>query len=799
MMHKPQTICLVRPFSEIGMGDLDDVGGKNASLGEMLAQLEDLGVRVPQGFATTADAYYYFLAYNNLKEFIDGQLSHLRTSENTNLQQLEAVGKAIREAILAGKMPDDLVEAVKTAYESLKLAKGQTVAVRSSATLEDLPDASAAGQQESYLNVDGLDAVLLSVKQVFASLFTNRAISYRVDKNIGAKKMAISAGIQLMVRSDLASSGVIFTLDTETGFNDVIFITASYGLGECIVQGEVNPDEFYVHKPTLREKKNSILSRKLGSKAQKMVFGSGKDNQDATERVPVALDDQRRFCLTDADIMELSRVALVIEEHYGRPMDIEWAKDGISQKLFIVQARPETVEGSKILTVLETYKLLETGKSLVSGRSIGQKIGQGTARLIASPRDMGRMLKGDVLVTDMTNPDWEPIMKLASAIVTNRGGRTCHAAIIARELGIPAVVGCEKATEVIVEGVEITVSCAEGESGNVYSGKLSYTKTTTNIDELPTLPVNLCMNLANPEQAFTYRFIPNGGVGLTRLEFIISNMIGVHPNALLKFETLPEKERAQIAEKISAYAGPREFYVEKMAEGVATIAAAFYPKPVIVRFSDFKSNEYANLMGGATFEPHEENPMIGFRGASRYLSESFRECFALECEAISRVRKEKGLTNAHVMFPFVRSVRELIDLLDELKKNNLARGENGLQVYMMCEIPTNALLADEFLAHVDGYSIGSNDLTQLTLGLDRDSSLVAGSFDERDDGVKILLKSAIDACNRANKYIGICGQGPSDYPDFAEWLMQQGIQCMSLSPDSLVSTWLMLAKQVKAK
>lgn len=794
-MNTPKDEKLVLPFSAIGMKDARLVGGKNASLGEMITHLTRLGLRVPRGFATTTHAYHEFLIHNRLVDFIDDYLEKLKTP---SLKEIETAGEEIRSAILAGEMPEDLVAEVTAAFKELKLLPGQTVAVRSSASSEDLPDASSAGQQETYLNVDGIDNVLHAIRKVFASLFTNRAISYRIDKAIDCRQIAISVGVQLMVRSDMASSGVVFTLDTESGFDKVIFVTASYGLGECIVRGEVNPDEFYVHKPTLRDGFASIVSRKLGSKAQKMVF-SARKSAHSTYCVPVPLDLQKQYCLSDAEILELAQAAMKIEEHFAAPMDIEWAKDGISNEIFIVQARPETVEARKSHTVIESYQLEERGPLLASGRSVGQKIGQGEARLIASPKDMERMKQGDVLITDMTDPDWEPIMKLASAIVTNRGGRTCHAAIIARELGIPAVVGCENATNVVTEGEPLTVSCAEGESGQVYQGNLRFKKVVTDIAELPKLPVKICMNLANPEQAYSYQFLPNAGVGLTRLEFIISNMIGIHPNALLYPEALPFKLQEEIRKRTAAYASPAEFYVEKMAEGVATIAAAFYPKPIIVRFSDFKSNEYANLLGGSHFEPHEENPMIGFRGASRYLASNFRECFSLECAAIKRVREMKGLTNAHVMFPFVRTVAELKGLVEELQVNGLERMPGGLQLFMMCEIPSNALLAEKFLEHVDGFSIGSNDLTQLTLGLDRDSSLVASLFDERDEGVRVLLKRAIDACNRAGKYVGICGQGPSDHPDFAAWLMQQRIQSISLSPDSIVSTWMMLAEQAQSR
>ncbi|MFN7097404.1 MAG: phosphoenolpyruvate synthase, partial [Gammaproteobacteria bacterium] len=676
----------------------------------------------------------------------------------------------------------------------LNLKAGQAVAVRSSSTAEDLVEASFAGQQETFLNILGEQNVLDAIKEVYASLFTERAISYRKQHEFTYDQIAISVGIQQMIRSDLAASGVIFTLDTESGFDQVVFITASYGLGETIVQGNVNPDEFYVHKPMLKQEKNAIISRKLGNKTVKMIYAEGHANGDSTKIIDVSDNERIKFCITDDEILSLARSAMIIEQHYKKPMDIEWAKDGVDQSLYIIQARPETVKAKDTHQCVEQYQLQEKGKILTTGRSVGQKIGQGVACVIHNTQQMDKLKKGDVLVADMTDPDWEPIMKKASAIVTNRGGRTCHAAIIARELGIPAVVGCSNATTVIPDGKEITVSCAEGETGNIYEELLTFNIEKTNIAELPDIPVKLCMNLANPEQAFSYQFIPNQGIGLARLEFIISNMIGIHPRAILQMNHLSSHEKEQIRKATACYITPAEFYIEKLAEGIATIAAAFYPKPIIVRFSDFKSNEYANLLGGQDFEPKEENPMIGYRGGSRYVSDDFKACYAMECEAVLRVRNDKGLTNTHIMFPFVRTVDEAKRLVKLTSENGLTRGENGLQHYMMCEIPSNAILAEEFLQFFDGFSIGSNDLTQLTLGLDRDSELVAYLFDERDAAVKSLLHQAISTCKKLNKYIGICGQGPSDHLDFAKWLMEEGVTSMSLSPDSIVKTWIELAK-----
>jgi len=773
-------------FTRVGMDDVNRVGGKNASLGEMIQHLSRAGIQVPPGFATTAAAYLDFLQQNNLDQKIYEALSALNVDD---VVQLKKTSQRIRGWINRATLPDDFAVAIQKAYRQLKLKKQQSVAVRSSATAEDLPTASFAGQQETYLNVVGEKELLVAVKRVFASLFTARAIAYRVHQGFAHERVAISAGVQLMIRSDKAASGVVFTLDTESGFDQVVFITAAYGLGESVVQGLVNPDECYVHKPTLQKGKAAIVSRTLGSKAKKFIY---RHPQQGIRSVAVPKVEQQQFCLTDDELLHLARQAVLIEKHYGKPMDIEWAKDGIDNQLYIIQARPETVKAGAAQQVIERYRLVEKAKPMVSGRSIGQKIGQGSVRLITDPKHMAVFKQGEVLVTDMTDPDWEPIMKRAAAIVTNRGGRTCHAAIVARELGIPAVVGCGNATAVLKNNAPVTVSCASGETGYVYRGLLKYHVEQTTVAHMPKLNVKLCLNLANPEKAFSYQFLPNHGVGLARLEFIIGNMIGIHPNAILQIEGLSKKLRTQILQRTAAYASPREFYCEKLAEGVATIAAAFYPKPVIVRFSDFKTNEYANLLGGAPFEPKEENPMLGFRGASRYNAAQFRECFALECDAIKRVREQKGLTNTHVMFPFVRTVAELTQLIGLLKSYGLKRSKTGLQLYMMCEIPSNAILADEFLQHVDGFSIGSNDLTQLTLGLDRDSALIADLFDERNAAIKVLLEQVIQACNKAHKYVGICGQAPSDYLDFAQWLMAQGIASMSLSADSIVPTWLAL-------
>ncbi|HHF7374222.1 phosphoenolpyruvate synthase [Legionella bozemanae] len=783
-------------LAHLGMHDLEQVGGKNASLGEMISHLSSAGVSVPGGFATTADSFREFLSQNNLDKKIYEKLAAL---DPNNVQQLVVVGKEIREMIVNTPFTPEFEHAVRAAYEQMSHSIGHdnfSVAVRSSATAEDLPDASFAGQQETFLNVKGIDEVLLSIKHVFASLFNDRAITYRTHHQFAHHEVALSAGIQQMVRSDLAVSGVMFTMDTESGFDQVVFITSSYGLGEMVVQGAVNPDEYYVHKPGVQAGRPAVIRRNLGSKALKMVYCDDPSKQQRVKTVEVDAKDRLLFSLTPSEVESLARQAIIIEKHYGRPMDIEWAKDGLNGQLYILQARPETVKSRANKQILERYTLQQKGEILAEGRSIGQRIGQGKARIIKDVSEMDRVQPGDVLISDMTDPDWEPVMKRASAIVTNRGGRTCHAAIIARELGIPAVVGCGDATKTIRDGDEVTVSCAEGDNGYVYAGLLPYEQVHLDVETMPELPMKVMLNVGNPERAFTFQSIPNSGVGLARLEFLISNTIGIHPRALLDFERLKDKELKQfITEKTAAYASPVEYYIERLKEGIATIAAAFYPKPVIVRLSDFKSNEYANLIGGNLYEPHEENPMLGFRGASRYVSESFAECFALECKAVRRVREEMGLMNVEIMIPFVRTVTEASNVIQVLKEHGLERGKHGLRVIMMCELPSNALLAKEFLEHFDGFSIGSNDLTQLTLGLDRDSGLIAAQFDERDEAVKVLLHMAISACKKANKYIGICGQGPSDHQDFAQWLMKEGIESVSLNPDSVLETCLFLAKQ----
>ncbi|MDD3433048.1 MAG: phosphoenolpyruvate synthase [Tepidiphilus sp.] len=779
----------VIPFNELRMTDVGIVGGKNASLGEMISQLP-ADVRVPGGFATTAEAYRLFLAQNGLAQRIHEALEALDVDD---VNALAKTGAEIRRWIMETPFPPEFEAQIRQAYAELVAREGEgaSFAVRSSATAEDLPDASFAGQQETLLNVSGIENILHAIKEVFASLYNDRAIAYRVHKGFRHAEVALSAGVQRMVRSDVGASGVMFTIDTESGFRDVVFITASYGLGEMVVQGAVNPDEFYVHKPTLMQGKPSIIRRNLGSKLIKMVFGEpGEDVRVKVVDVPEA--DRNRFCLEDADILELARYAVIIERHYGRPMDIEWGKDGIDGKIYILQARPETVKSQESGRVMEKYRLKQHGKALVHGRAIGQKVGVGPVRIVTDPSQMERVQPGDVLVTDMTDPNWEPVMKRAAAIVTNRGGRTCHAAIIARELGIPAIVGCGNATEVLQEGEVVTVSCAEGDTGYVYRGKLDFEVQRTDLGTLPELPVKIMMNVGNPELAFEFAQIPNAGVGLARVEFVINNVIGVHPRAILEFDQISAKLREEISRRARGYASPRAFYVEKLAEGIATIAAAFYPQPVIVRLSDFKSNEYRKLLGGEIYEPEEENPMLGFRGAARYIAPSFRECFEMECEAVKKVRDEMGLTNVKVMIPFVRTVGEAERVVKLLAANELERGKNGLELIMMCEIPSNALLAEAFLEHFDGFSIGSNDLTQLTLGLDRDSGLVAESFDERDPAVQVLLGMAIDACNKLGKYVGICGQGPSDHPDLAEWLMERGIQTISLNPDTVIDTWFKL-------
>jgi len=779
----------IRWFKEIGMKDVSVVGGKNASLGEMIGQLSDAGIRVPDGFATTAQAFRDFLELGGLESRIDTRLAALDVND---VKALAQAGADIRSWILANPLPEPLETEIRHHYAAL--GDEVSVAVRSSATAEDLPEASFAGQQESFLNVCGIDNVLSAVHDVFASLFNDRAIAYRVHQGFTHSEVAISAGIQRMVRSDLGASGVAFTLDTESGFADAVFITASVGLGECVVQGAVNPDEFYVHKPTLADGRPAILRRHLGSKLIKMVYARPGITPPVTT-VDTSIEERSAFSLNDLKIESLARMAMTIERHYGRPMDIEWGLDGETNDLYILQARPETVQSRSGHQTLERYRMRETGPILCEGRSIGSRIGSGVVRLVPSVKDLDKVQPGDILVTDMTDPDWEPVMKRSGAIVTNRGGRTCHAAIIARELGIPAVVGCGKATSALVEGSPVTVSCAEGDTGRVYQGLLDFEVEQIDLANMPELPFKITMNIGNPERAFDFQALPNAGVGLARLEFIINTTIGVHPKALLSFDRLEPDLKRQVRDAMTGYAGPVDFYVKKLAEGVAHIGAAFHPKPVIVRLSDFKSNEYANMIGGNEFEPHEDNPMLGFRGASRYLSPSFQDCFELECRAIKYVRDEMGLTNIWLMVPFVRTLNEARDVTALLTKNGLTRGENDLKIIMMCEIPSNAILADAFLEYFDGFSIGSNDLTQLTLGLDRDSGDIAHLFDERDEAVKAMLHNAISACRKAGKYVGICGQGPSDHPDLARWLMDEGIESVSLNPDSVLPTWLYLAGQ----
>lgn len=778
-------------FDQVSMADVERVGGKNASLGEMISNLAGAGVTVPNGFATTAAAYREFLAYQGLDTRINELLNTLDVED---IRALTDVGSRVRGWIHEAPLPPALEADVVEAFLRLQEGNEQmAVAVRSSATAEDLPDASFAGQQETHLNIVGIDNVLHAIRDVFASLFNDRAISYRVHQGFDHHQVALSAGIQRMVRSETASSGVLFTLDTESGFDQVVFITSSYGLGETIVQGAVNPDEFYVHKGNLRAQRPAILRRNLGAKAIKMIYAeeASVGKSVLTQRVDLSL--RQRFSITDDEVENLARQALIIEQHYGRPMDIEWAKDGDDGQLYIVQARPETVQSRTSKAVMERYLLNETGTVLVEGRSIGHRIGKGTVRVVKSIADMEQVQQGDVLVADMTDPDWEPVMKRSAAIVTNRGGRTCHAAIIARELGIPAVVGCEDATEKLKTGQSVTVSCAEGDTGLVYEGALDFDIRTNSVESMPELPFKIMMNVGNPDRAFDFQALPNEGVGLARLEFIINRMIGVHPKALLNFDSLPDEVKPTVERRIAGYAGPVEFYVEKLVEGISTLAAAFWPKPVIVRLSDFKSNEYANLLGGRLYEPEEENPMLGFRGASRYISKNFRDCFELECRAMRKVRNEMGFTNVEIMVPFVRTVGEAEQVVNLLAENGLTRGENDLRLIMMCELPANAILAEQFLQHFDGFSVGSNDLTQLTLGLDRDSGIIAHLFDERNPAILALLENAINACKAANKYIGICGQGPSDHPDFAKWLMEHGIDSVSLNPDSVMDTWFFLA------
>jgi len=788
-----QIIC----FNQLGMQDVDRVGGKNASLGEMISHLDRVGVKVPDGFATTADAFREYLQYNRLDRQIAELLEGL---DSDDVRALTLTGAAIRQQVVAGQFPPPLEQAIREAFAELEAGDAQaSFAVRSSATAEDLPEASFAGQQETFLNVHGIDGVLEAIRHVFASLYNDRAIAYRVHQGFDHNDVALSAGVQRMVRADLGAAGVMFTLDTESGFDQVVLITSSYGLGEMVVQGAVNPDEFYVYKPALQARRPAVLRRQLGSKREKMIYADSRDHGKQVTVAPVDEAEQRRFSLSDAEVEALARQALLIEQHYGRPMDIEWARDGGSGELYILQARPETVKSRSEARVIEQFVLSKRARILSEGRAIGHKIGVGPARVIASVAQMHEVQPGDVLVTDMTDPDWEPVMKRAAAIVTNRGGRTCHAAIIAREMGIPAVVGCADATETLRSGAVVTVSCAEGDTGLIYEGELPYDIRHTEIDRMPELPFKVMMNVANPERAFDFAQLPNHGVGLARLEFIINRMIGIHPRAVLEYDRQPERVRQQIDLLASGYPSAVEFYVAKLTEGIATIAAAFHPQRVIVRLSDFKSNEYANLLGGEAYEPHEENPMLGFRGASRYIAPEFADCFALECQAITRVRQQMGLDNVEIMIPFVRTVCEAAAAIDALAANGLKRGEQGLKVQMMCELPSNALLAGRFLRYFDGFSIGSNDLTQLTLGLDRDSGMLAGAFDERDDAVRLLLAMAISAAKKAGKYVGICGQGPSDYEDFAAWLVGQGIDSVSLNPDSVVSTWLYLAEQHRAE
>ena len=774
-------------LKDVGMSDVDKVGGKNASLGEMISGLESQGVRVPGGFATTAEAFESFLEHSDLKNKINKLLSDL---DITDISALTKTGLLIRQWVEEAPFPDELHQSIVKSYDELtqQLGPEVTFAVRSSATAEDLPEASFAGQQETYLNVSGIEDILTAVRKVFASLYNDRAISYRVHQGFEHDMVSLSAGIQQMVRSDIGSSGVMFTLDTESGFDDVVFITSAYGLGETVVQGSVNPDEFYVHKSTLTSGKPAILSRNLGSKSIKMIYADDNAKSPVTT-TEVDSKDRMKFSLSDSQIEELAHFAMKIESHYGRAMDIEWALDGLDGKIYIVQARPETVKSRQSSQNIERYKLLETSKIIVEGRAIGQKIGSGKTKIINDLSEMGSVNKGDILVTDMTDPDWEPVMKLASAIITNRGGRTCHAAIIARELGVPAIVGTGNATELLENNHEVTASCAEGDTGKVYQGKLNFEHTFSEVEDLPEIPVKIMMNVGNPSRAFDFATIPNAGVGLARLEFIINNTIGIHPKALLQFDSLPNDLKDEIVKRTSCYQSPVDFYIQKLTEGISTIAASFSESPVIIRMSDFKSNEYSNLFAGELYEPHEENPMIGFRGASRYISSDFRDCFELECQAIKNVRNKMGLKNVEIMIPFVRTTTEAAKVIELLKDNGLERGKDGLRIIMMCELPSNAVIAEEFLEYFDGFSIGSNDLTQLTLGMDRDSGLIADGFDERNSAVKSMITMAIEACHRKGKYIGICGQGPSDHMDFAQWLLEKEISSISLNPDTVVETW----------
>ncbi|MGE8659321.1 MAG: phosphoenolpyruvate synthase [Achromobacter sp.] len=781
-------------FEQLRMTDVDSVGGKNASLGEMISQLSGAGVRVPGGFATTADAFRDFLKASGLDKRIAERLTTLNPED---VRELANAGAQIRQWIIEAPFSTEFETQIREAFAKLDADGKGSFAVRSSATAEDLPDASFAGQQETFLNVVGIDDVLDKIRHVFASLYNDRAISYRVHKGYAHADVALSAGIQRMVRSDKGSAGVMFTIDTESGFQDVVFITSSYGLGETVVQGAVNPDEFYVFKPTLAQGHFPIVGRRIGSKLIKMEFDPERPEGRAVRTVDVPVSERNRYSLTDDEVIELARYAVIIEKHYGRPMDIEWGRDGVDGKIYILQARPETVKSQQGANdVQQRYRLKATGQVLITGRAIGQKIGSGPVRVVGDISDMDKVQPGDVLVTDMTDPNWEPVMKRASAIVTNRGGRTCHAAIIARELGIPAVVGCGNATDVLKEGQAVTVSCAEGDEGRIYDGLIETEVEEVRRGEMPAIDLKIMMNVGNPQLAFDFAQIPNSGVGLARLEFIINNNIGIHPKAVLDYPNVDGELKKAVESAARGHASPRAFFVEKMAEGVATIAAAFYPKPVIVRMSDFKSNEYRKLVGGSRYEPEEENPMLGFRGASRYIAEDFAECFRMECEALKKVRDDMGLTNVEIMVPFVRTLGQAEKVVNLLAKHGLARGENGLKLIMMCEVPSNAILADEFLQYFDGFSIGSNDMTQLTLGLDRDSGmeLLAADFDERDEAVKFMLRRAIKACLAANKYVGICGQGPSDHPDFAQWLKDEGILSMSLNPDTVVDTWQRLAK-----
>ncbi len=788
-----QSSALVINLNKLGKNDVDTVGGKNSSLGEMISHLSDLGVSVPGGFATTADAFNRFLTETGLLDKINDELKALDVND---VNKLAATGKKIRGWIIDQDLPSDLEAQVRQSFEEMSKGEDISVAVRSSATAEDLPDASFAGQQETYLNIRGIDNVLIAIKEVFSSLYNDRAISYRVHKGFEHQGVALSAGIQRMVRSETGAAGVMFTLDTESGFDQVVFITSSYGLGEMVVQGAVNPDEFYLSKRLLENGKPAVIRRNIGSKHKKMIYGDEGSTAKSVKIVDVEKQERMQFSLSTEELNSLAKQAMTIEKHYGQAMDIEWAKDGDTGEIFIVQARPETVKSRQDSNVMERYIIDTKGaKVLCEGRSIGQRIGAGKVRIVNDISEMDKVEDGDVLVSDMTDPDWEPVMKRASAIITNRGGRTCHAAIIARELGVPAIVGCGNATELLVDGQDVTVSCAEGDTGFIYESQIDFDIQTNSIESMPELAFKVMMNVGNPDRAFSFTQMPNEGIGLARLEFIINRMIGVHPKALLNMNSLPREVAQAINERIAGYASPVDFYVDKLVEGISTLAVAFMDQPVIVRMSDFKSNEYANLLGGKLYEPSEENPMLGFRGASRYVSDNFRDCFELECKALKRVRDEMGLTNVEIMIPFVRTVGEAAQVIELLEKNGLKRGENGLRVIMMCELPTNCLLAEEFLEYFDGFSIGSNDLTQLTLGLDRDSGIISHLFDERDPAVKKLLTMAIEACRKQNKYVGICGQGPSDHPDLAYWLMEQGISSVSLNPDSVLDTWFFLADE----